>query len=53
MSPRTLWFHVVAAALALLFAYGQAHKQEENKGGPTSVVLLDAKKGAVRHVPAS
>ncbi len=47
MSPRALIGHAVFLVAALAFAWVQGHRVEEKKGGPTSTVLLDAKKGDV------
>ena len=47
MTRGTLYLHVLLCALALGFAWQQAHKEKEKKGGPSSVVLLDAEKGDV------
>jgi hypothetical protein len=38
------------AALALGFGWAMANRVQEKKGGPSSVVLLDAKKGGVQKI---
>lgn len=48
MSARTLFAHAAFALAALVTAWLLAHRVDEKKGGPTSVTLLDAKKGEVR-----
>ena len=50
MSFRTLTAHALFALAAVLAAWWLAHRVEEKKGGPTSVVLLDAKKGEVKSI---
>lgn len=48
MSRMTLMAHGLFALVALVCAWLLAHQVEEKKGGPSSVVLLDAKKGDVQ-----
>lgn len=50
MNRATLWLHVVLCVVGLGFAWQQAHKETEKKGGPSSTVLLDADKGDVTGV---
>jgi Domain of unknown function (DUF4340) len=50
MSARAMWIHMVFSALALLFAWRMANREEKETGGPTSFVLLDAAEGAVQKV---
>lgn len=50
MSFKTLTAHALFALAAMITAWWLAHRVEEKKGGPTSVVLLDAKKGEVKSI---
>jgi hypothetical protein len=50
MTPRALIGHALFLAIALGFAWSQANREETKEGGPTSVTLLDAKKGEVSKV---
>lgn len=50
MSFRTLFAHATFALVAVVCAWLLAHRVEEKKGGPSSMVLLDAKKGEVKSV---
>lgn len=47
MTARAMWLHVVLCVLALGLSWRAAHQEKEKKGGPSSVILLDAEKGAV------
>ncbi len=48
MSTRTLLAHAAFALAAMVAAWLLGHRVDQKKGGPTSVVLLDADKGEVR-----
>jgi hypothetical protein len=50
VTPRALLAHLALAAVALVFAWVQGHAAEEKKGGPSSTVLFEAKKGEVTSV---
>lgn len=50
MSRLGMWFHVAVCVGALAFAWVSAHQVAEKKGGPSSVVLLDAAAGDVTGV---
>lgn len=50
MTSRALITHLIFAALALGFAWRQANAVQEKGGGPSSMVLLDAKAGDVSEV---
>ncbi len=47
MSRRSLWIHTVFCVVALGLAWWSAHRVKEQKGGPSSVTLLDAGAGDV------
>lgn len=50
MSPRALLAHMAFAALALAFAWQRAHTAAAKDGGPSSMILLDARAGDVAAV---
>lgn len=50
MNRVGMWFNVTLCALALAFAWTAAHAVAEKKGGPSSVVLLEAAAGDVTSV---
>lgn len=47
MTRAALWLHVLLCGVALCFAWQSAHEVKVKKGGPSSVVLLEAAKGDV------
>ena len=48
MSRVAMWLHVLAAVACLVFAQVSAHRVEEKKGGPSSVVLLETAADSIK-----